>query len=193
MWLGLLVWSRFSDRPGYMSYMWHDHGEWVTCRQFSIFTFQCKSLVHLKCYTFWSKPHLHRTSGCRDMTDSLTFKHNIIHKHLSFILACNSKSIFLTSDSFPLIMSHINLHSNITHHAKECWPQRLNCPVWQCVCIALHSHIHRFKLKKFSPHDLIAWASGMYVTQTVLPQTVWFYINVYRACISHIFYFIWRH
>ena len=40
------------------------------------------------------------------MTDSLTFRNNKIHQHLSPILACNSKLIFQTSDSFPLITSH---------------------------------------------------------------------------------------
>ena len=30
--------------------MWHDQGEWVTCRQYSILIFQHKSLAHLKCY-----------------------------------------------------------------------------------------------------------------------------------------------
>ena len=33
-------------------YMWHDQGEWVTCRQYSILKSQynLQSLVHLKCY-----------------------------------------------------------------------------------------------------------------------------------------------
>ena len=35
------------------------------------------------------------------------FKNNVKHKNLSPLLACNSKSIFPTSNSFPLIMSHI--------------------------------------------------------------------------------------
>ena len=54
---------------------------------------------------FWFKPYLNRTSGCRDMTNFLKFKNNVIHKHLSPILASKSKSIFPTSDLFPLIMS----------------------------------------------------------------------------------------
>ena len=37
----------------------------------------------------------------------LKFKNNEKYKNLSPLYACNSKSIFLTSDSFPLIMSHI--------------------------------------------------------------------------------------
>ena len=38
--------------PGTLSdtCMWHDQGEWVTCRQYSILIFEYKSLVHLKCY-----------------------------------------------------------------------------------------------------------------------------------------------
>ena len=48
--------------------MWHDQGEWVTCRQYSILIFQHKSPVYLKCYIyiFWSKPYLNRTSSCGD-------------------------------------------------------------------------------------------------------------------------------
>ena len=61
----------------------------------------------IKNATFWSKPHLNRTSGCRDMDNSVKFKNNVKHKNLSHLLACNSKSIFPTSDSFSLIMSHI--------------------------------------------------------------------------------------
>ena len=37
----------------------------------------------------------------------LKFKNNVKHKNLSPFKACNSKSIFPTSDSFLLIMSHI--------------------------------------------------------------------------------------
>ena len=37
------------------------------------------------------------------------FKNNVKHKNLSPLSGCNSKSIFPTSNSFPLIMSHIFL------------------------------------------------------------------------------------
>ena len=58
--------------------------------------------------TFRSKPHLNWTSGCRDMNNSLKFLNNVKHKNLSPLLAYNSKSIFLTSNAFTLlIMSHI--------------------------------------------------------------------------------------
>ena len=43
--------------------MWHDQGEWVTSRQYSILGFTCP----FKNTTFWSKFHLNRTSGCGDM------------------------------------------------------------------------------------------------------------------------------
>ena len=51
------------------------------------------------------------------MNNSLTFKNNVNHKILSSLLVCNSKSIFLTSNSFVLIMSHfyfLNLQSSTT-------------------------------------------------------------------------------
>jgi len=39
--------------------------------------------------------------------NSCNFKNNEKHKNFLPLLPCNSKSIFPTSDSFPLIMSHI--------------------------------------------------------------------------------------
>ena len=53
--------------------------------------------------TFWSKPSLNRTSGYWDMWTFFEFKNIVKHKNLLPLLACNSKSIFLTSHSFPLI------------------------------------------------------------------------------------------
>ena len=80
-------------------HMWHDQGEWVTCRQYLIFIFQYKSLVHLKCYIL-IQTHLNRTSGCRDTYNSLKLLNNVKHANMSPLLDCNSKSIFPTSDSF---------------------------------------------------------------------------------------------
>ena len=68
--------------------------------------FNINHLVHLKCYILIKTP---------SQSDILLqryeyffeFKNNVKHKNLSPLLACNSKSIFLTSDSFPLIMSHM--------------------------------------------------------------------------------------
>ena len=104
--------SRFV--PGYCDCslnMWHDQEEWVTCRQYSILIFKYKPLVHLKCYILiqtlsqseiWLQRYGH----------FFEFKNNVKQKNLSPLLACNSKSIFSTSDSFPLIMSHI-VYSNV--------------------------------------------------------------------------------
>ena len=86
--------------------MWHSQGEWVTCRQFSILIFQYKSLVHLKCYILIQIPSQSDMWFLR-YEQFFNFKHNVKHKNLSPLLACNSKSIFPTSDSFPLTMSHI--------------------------------------------------------------------------------------
>ena len=70
------------------------------------FDFSNKSLVHLKCYI------LIPTSSQSDIwlqryEHFFEFKNNVKHKNLSPLLACNSKSIFPTSDSFPLIMSQM--------------------------------------------------------------------------------------
>ena len=42
------------------------------------------NINHLPIYnaTFWSKPHLNWTPGCRDIDNSLKFKNNVKHKNL---------------------------------------------------------------------------------------------------------------
>ena len=87
-------------------YMWHDQGEWFTCRQFSILIFQYETLVHLKCYILIQTPS-QSDIWFQRYEQFFNFKINVKHKNLSPLSGCNSKSIFLTSDSFPLIMSHI--------------------------------------------------------------------------------------
>ena len=86
--------------------MWHDQGEWVTCWQFSILFFQYKSLVHLKCYILIQTPS-QLNIWLQRYEQFFKVKNNVKHKNLSPLLACNSKSIYPTSDSFPLIMSQI--------------------------------------------------------------------------------------
>ena len=91
----------------YYDNMWHDQGEWVTCRQYSILIFQYKSPVHLKCYMLIQTPS-QSDIWLQRYEQFFKFKNNVKHKIFSPLLACNSsKSIFPTSDSFPLIMSHI--------------------------------------------------------------------------------------
>ena len=87
-------------------HLWHDQWEWVTCRQFSILIFQCKSFVHLKHYIFIQLPSQSDIWFWR-YEQFFNFKNNVKDKNLLPLLACNSKSIFPTSDSFPLIMSHL--------------------------------------------------------------------------------------
>ena len=53
--------------------------------------------------TFWSKLYRNLTSSWRENL----FLNNVKHKNSSLLSAYNSKSTFLTSDSFPLIMSQI--------------------------------------------------------------------------------------
>ena len=88
------------------AHMWQDQGEWVTCRQYSISIFQFKLLVHLKCYILIQTPP-QSDIWLQRYEQFFKLKNNIKCKNLSSLLSCNSKSIFLTSDSFPLIMSHI--------------------------------------------------------------------------------------
>ena len=71
------------------------------------------AISSIKNATFWSKPHINRISSCRDMDDSLKFLNNVKHKNLSPLLVYNSKSTFLTPDSFPWschIMYYIYLY-----------------------------------------------------------------------------------
>ena len=91
---------------GWCIHMSHDQGEWVTCRQFSILFFQYKSLVHLQCYILIQTPS-QLNIWLQSYEQFFKVKNNVKHKNLSPLLACNSKSIFPTSDSFSLIMSHM--------------------------------------------------------------------------------------
>ena len=64
--------------------MWHDPGKWVTCRRFSILRFLHHFLAELwAIYQCWKQ------------------------RNLNSIFANISKTISVTSNSFPLIMSHI--------------------------------------------------------------------------------------
>ena len=104
--------------------MLHDQGEWVTCWQYSILIFLYKSLVQWKCYILiqiQSKLDI----WLQRYEQFFEVQNNTKHKNLSPLLACNSKSIFPTSDSFPLIMSHIRFHIfslsyNLT--SDDLWP-----------------------------------------------------------------------
>ena len=112
--------------------------------------FQYTSLVHLKCFILIQTPtvwnislvnrhsdvsvltqkccyatvSIHRRFGCRDNKHSLKFKNNEKLKNLSPFSAFNSKSIFPTSDSFPLIMSHNDDFDNWTIYKER------NCTVF---------------------------------------------------------------
>ena len=68
--------------------------------------FKYKPLVNLKCYILIQIPS-QLDIWLQRYERFFKFKNNVKHKNLSPLLACNSKSIFPTSDSFPLIMSHM--------------------------------------------------------------------------------------
>ena len=88
-----------------IAHLWHDQGEWVTCRQNSVLTFQYKWLVHSKNSILIQTPSK-SDIWLQRYEQFFNSKNNVIHKNLPPFLACYSKSIFPTSDSFPLIMSH---------------------------------------------------------------------------------------
>ena len=91
------------------NHMWHVTRSRGMSHMSVIFNFDFLKINYLSIWnaTFWSKPYLNWTSGCRDMGIFLKFPNNEKHKDLSPLSTYNSKSIFPTSDSFPLIMSHI--------------------------------------------------------------------------------------
>ena len=66
---------------------------------------------HYLFYISCTKIHFQSSDICLQRYEQLyEVQNNIIkHKHLSPILACKSKSIFPTSESFPLIVSNFNL------------------------------------------------------------------------------------
>ena len=84
------------------------------------------------------------------------FKNNVKHKNLSPLLACNSKSIFPTSDSFPLIMSQIVIDGMRQVPCFHCFPFKWN-----------HSTIHDSNLSK---------------TECCIPQ----FFNIMAALVGHL-------
>ena len=88
--------------------MWHDQGKWVTCRQYPNLSFQYNLFAPIKSYILIHTP-LQSDIWCKRYEQFLEFQNNVTHRNMSSVLssAYNSKSILATSDSFPLIMSHI--------------------------------------------------------------------------------------
>ena len=86
--------------------MWHDQVKWFTCRKYSILSFQYDLLVHFKSYIL-IQTTLQYNIRFKRYDQFFEFLNNVKHRSLSPLLAYNSKSILATSDSFPLIMSHI--------------------------------------------------------------------------------------
>ena len=113
--------------------MWHDQGECVTCWQFSVLIFQYKLLVNKKCYILIPIPS-QSDIWLQRYEQFFHFKNNVKHKNLSHLLACNSISIFPTSDSFSLIMSHICMKNNMFFTEKV--TIILPCFFKYCICTA---------------------------------------------------------
>ena len=140
-------------------HMWHDQGKWVTCRQYSILSFQYNLLAHIKSYILIHTP-LQSDIWSKRYEQFFEFQNNVKQRNMSSVLAYNSKSILATSDSFPLIMSHIllcccfllllffvpvvsKIHWFIFLNSKECIHSRLtDCPhrlpyLFNCVILFL--------------------------------------------------------
>ena len=97
-------------------------------------------------------------------------KNNVKQKNLSPLLACNSKSIFPTSDSFPLIMSHLWQQYTIAYgqNAPSCDPlRRKGNPNWNWTCFVYYLKIFNTVLK----YNIIIFSSFKYFWFWVIDQT----------------------
>ena len=99
-----------------ISNMWHDQGEWVTCRK-KLFLFSYPTFSNLQNASFWCKPHYNWIFGYGVMKD-LTMLKTIKQRNLNTVFANISKTTSLTSDWFLLIMSHILSLSSATGSMK---------------------------------------------------------------------------
>ena len=94
---------------------WTSCSNWVKCDlikgneshvdKFS-FEFSTQLISALKCYLLIQTPN--QTSGCKDI-QFFDFSNKRTQENLSPFSVCNSKSILVTSDSFPLIQSQISM------------------------------------------------------------------------------------
>ena len=90
-------------------HMWHDQEKWFTNWQYSIHIFQHKHLVHLKGYILIQTAS-QSNIWMQSYEQFTEVPNNVKHKNLSPLFPFNSKkkkSVFATTDSFPLIMSDV--------------------------------------------------------------------------------------
>ena len=158
------------------------------------FDFLDSLLVHLKCYIL--KPHLNRTSGCRDTNNSINFlkgneelctsetgmhkwenekfRHNVKHKNLSPFLAYNSKISIPTSESKEDIWSvpqctMLLCYSGSTSHNAQCF------------------YDDQDQFSQFSPHCRIHVHSSIILKDTVwIAEFSWFssLFGIFKALLS---------
>ena len=78
--------------------------------------------LHISNPTFGSKPHYNLTSGSwfKRYEQFFEFQNIVKDRNMSSVLAYNSKSTLATSNSFPLIMSHIKMSRFIRMPIRTC-------------------------------------------------------------------------
>ena len=89
----VLIYNFYICQRNFNTNMWHDQVEWVTCRQYSILSFQYKSPFHLTCYILTQTPS-QSDIWLQRYEQFFKFKNNVKYMNISPLLACNSKSIY---------------------------------------------------------------------------------------------------
>ena len=108
----LILWSLLafsSINPiSVLPQMWHDQGKWVTCRQYSILSFQYNLLAHIKSYIL-IHTLLQSDIWFNRYEQFFKFQNIVKHRNMSSVLAYNSKSI--CSDIRLIPLDHVTYDS----------------------------------------------------------------------------------
>ena len=104
-----------------MNYMWHDQGKLVTCWNISILSFLRHFVITPKCLILMQTP-LKLDIWLQSCEEFVNAKNNIEQRNLNPVFANISKTIWLTFDSFLLIMSQmpwddIRTNSKVMRHS----------------------------------------------------------------------------
>ena len=105
--------------------IWHDQGKWVACQRFPILRFLHHFLATLKMLHFDANPIRIRCL-VTELWASYQYWKQYETKEFDLFLGQYLKTISATSDSFPLIMSHISM-VECCEIFKESW-YCVGCP-----------------------------------------------------------------